>query len=153
MLYASALVKLPFLATAEKDLNVTLSMFREMLSNTPHSDLDLADQGEIDYFIQTKVLQWNEVERERRMKDPIFVRQFERLRSSLLPEIGISSDEVTEKRHAQYKDKLLKFFDINKGFTHHRFCGGPCMRLCIFNRKMNMGRICDTIDTIWLRWA
>ena len=107
-------VKLPFLATAEKDLNVTLSMFGEMLSNTPYSDLDLADQGEIDYFIQTKVLQWNEVERERRMKDPIFVRQFERLRSSLLPEIGISSDEATERRHAQYKDKLLKFFDINK---------------------------------------
>lgn len=107
-------VKLPFLATAEKDLTITLSMFKEMLSNTPYGDLDLADQGEIDYFIQTKVLQWNEVERERRMKDPIFVRQFERLRASLLPEVGISSDEATEKRHAEYKDKLLKFFDINK---------------------------------------
>ena len=84
-------IKLPFLATADKDYGVTMSMFKEMLSKTPYDELDLADQGEIDYFIQTKVLRWNEVERERRMRDPIFVRQFENLRASLLPEIGISS--------------------------------------------------------------
>jgi hypothetical protein len=108
-------VKLPLVAgTGGKDLEVTMAMFREQLSHTAYSDLDLADQGEIDYFIQTKVLAWNEVERERRMKDPIFVRQFEKLRASLLPEVGIARDGAAEKRHAEYKDKLLRFFDINK---------------------------------------
>jgi hypothetical protein len=30
--------------------------------------MDYADQGDIDFFIQTKILKWKEVERERRMK-------------------------------------------------------------------------------------
>ena len=38
------------------------------------------------------------------MKDPIFVRQFEKLRASLLPETGIASEVAREKKtHAQYK--------------------------------------------------
>ena len=107
-------VKLPFLAAGGEDLGIQMALFREQLSKTAYYDLDLADQGEIDYFLQTKVLQWNEVERERRMKDPIFVRQFEKLRASLLPETGIASEAAREKRHAQYKEKLLKFYNINK---------------------------------------
>ena len=121
-------VKLPFLATSDKDLEGTLSMFKDMLSNTPYDELELADQGEIDYYIQMKLLKWNEVERERRMKDPIFVRQFEKLRATLLPEIGISSDAATEKRHAEYKEKLLKFFDMNA--SHSPLCGGDLRAVC-----------------------
>ena len=107
-------VKLPFLATGGEDLGIQMALFREQLSKTAYYDLDMADQGEIDYFLQTKVLQWNEVERERRMKDPIFVRQFEKLRSSLLPDTGVASKNAREKRHAEYKEKLLKFYNINK---------------------------------------
>ena len=107
-------VKLPFLATGGEDLGIQMALFREQLSKSTYNDLDMADQGEIDYFLQTKVLQWNEVERERRMKDPIFVRQFEKLRSSLLPETGIARKEAKEKRHAEYKDKLLQFYNINR---------------------------------------
>jgi hypothetical protein len=107
-------VKLPFLATGGDDLSIQMALFREQLSKTAYYDLDLADQGEIDYFLQTKVLQWNEVERERRMKDPIFVRQFEKLRASLLPETGVARENDREKRHAEYKEKMLQFYNINK---------------------------------------
>ncbi len=50
-----------------------------------YEELELGDQGEIDFFVQTKVLKWKEVQRERRMKDPVFVKEFEELRKELFP--------------------------------------------------------------------
>ena len=41
--------------------------FRTILSEVDYDDLDVKDQGELDFILQTKLLKWNEVERERRM--------------------------------------------------------------------------------------
>lgn len=65
-----------------------ISYWREKLAKTKYSELELADQGEIDHFVQTKVLKWNEVERERRMKDPMFFMNFEDVRSEIFPDIS-----------------------------------------------------------------
>lgn len=65
-----------------------IQMWREKIQNDckSYNNLDIADQGELDYFIQTKIMNWNEVERERRMKDPVFARQFRKLRKSIFPD-------------------------------------------------------------------
>lgn len=86
--------------------NVALEVakWREQLKTKSYHELDLADQGEIDHFIQTKILKWGEVDRERRMKEPVFVLQFEKLRQSLFPE----RDEVLEEQRAQMKEAVKR---------------------------------------------
>jgi len=79
-----------------------------------YEDLPLEDQGLIDCFIHTKILRWNEVERERRMKDPVFVNYFEKLRYNLL------HNHAWENRprgadHRSYTNKLKRFWSI----PHH----------------------------------
>ena len=86
-------VKLPFLATAEKDLTITLSMFKEMLSNT-YGDLTCRPGNRLFYSNESVAMErGGEGEKN---EGSHFVRQFEKLRASLLPEVGISSDEATE---------------------------------------------------------
>ena len=60
-----------------------------------YHDLDLAIQGEIDHFIQTKILKWNEVERERRMRDPMFAINFEKIRCLVL---GFKQEEILKQK-------------------------------------------------------
>ena len=55
-----------------------------VMQHSSFDEIELAMQGEIDHFIQTKILKWNEVERERRMRDPMFAINFEKLRNSIL---------------------------------------------------------------------
>jgi hypothetical protein len=69
---------------ADEEVASEVAKWQQVLATTPYEELEDADQGEVDYFIQTKILQWNEVQRERRMSDPVFALQFERLRDSLL---------------------------------------------------------------------
>ena len=77
--------KVPIVADAK--IFTKISFWRERLKETQFEDMSLADQGELDYFLQCDVLRWHEVSRERRMKDPLFVRQFEKLRKTIFPEI------------------------------------------------------------------
>lgn len=72
----------PFLK--DEALADELMVWKEKLKHTSYEELDDAEQGEIDHLIQTKVMKWNEVERERRMRDPIFVKQFIKIRDLLL---------------------------------------------------------------------
>ena len=67
-----------------------ISYWKEKLATTEYTDLELADQGEIDHFIQTKVLRWNEIERERRMKDPMFFMNFQEVREAIFPNVSKS---------------------------------------------------------------
>jgi hypothetical protein len=102
----------PFTADATvADAIITL---RAKLKETPYNQMELAEQGEIDYIVQSKVLKWNEVERERRMKDPLFVVQFEKLREVLFPEIAESTTSDRLKGREDFKDKLLGLFQVNK---------------------------------------
>jgi hypothetical protein len=45
----------------DKDMLSTVNYFRSVLREQAYEDMSLADLGEIDYFIQTRVLQWHEV--------------------------------------------------------------------------------------------
>lgn len=104
--------KLPYAADAE--LCALINTWRTRLSTQPYDAMPLSDQGEIDFIVQTKVLKWNEVERERRMKDPIFVLQFERLRSSVFPEIAQADTAARVADHDNYKARLLQLFGVSK---------------------------------------
>lgn len=98
--------------TSDQEVSEAISKWNQKLSLIPYDDMELADQGELDYFIQNKVLKWNEVERERRMRDPIFVMQFEKLRSSIFPQIlGISKKK--EAAHNEFKQNLLDYHNIS----------------------------------------
>lgn len=76
------------------------------LENSSYADLSDEAQGELDYFLQTKVLKWNEVERERRMKDPTFVIQFNQLRKELFPD---SAEAVQREKdqNTTLREKIL----------------------------------------------
>ena len=63
----------------------TMKVYSTILSEVDYEDLEDHDQGELDHMLQTKVLKWTEVERERRMKDPVFAIEFERLRKVMFP--------------------------------------------------------------------
>lgn len=95
------------------DNNVLMEVrkWRLVLIDKPYEQLDLADQGEIDYFIQTKILKWQEVERERRMKDPVFVFQFEKLREQIFPEI--QKQKLYEMRYNRKEFKKLLAEEYN----------------------------------------
>lgn len=99
----------------------TVMKWRLLLSEVSYDELDEADQGSLDHFIQTKILKWDEVSRERRMKDPTFYMQFVRLLESLFPESiapkvsegEASSDDIM----AHVKSSLNVKFDKMKPFT------------------------------------
>jgi hypothetical protein len=78
-----------------------LLKWQRKLRSTRYVDLDMAEQGEIDHMIHTKILKWNEVTRERRMKDPVFATQFRKLRKLILT----SDPYEIEEMAAQKADK------------------------------------------------
>jgi hypothetical protein len=87
-----------------------IKKWREALKGKSFLDLDLADQGEIDYLIQTKILQWNEVDRERRMKDPVFEMKFSKFRESIFPLDAV----LAKKEAAQEKaHQRVLYYDVH----------------------------------------
>jgi len=103
---------------ADEDIAHGVTYWRERLSNTRFSKLTNAEKGALDHLIQVKILKWNEVERERRMQDPIFYRQFDELRCALFPEIAAEvnfakMEEVTKQRMV-FKNELFDRYDINE---------------------------------------
>merc|ERR1711968_114944 len=103
--------------------------------STSYDDLDLAIQGEIDHFIQTKILKWNEVERERRMRDPMFAINFEKVRCLILDleqnnEQKMSEDTVEKlpvlpqiaklstKERFFYEDYVFHFENMKQGIIN-----------------------------------
>ena len=77
----------------------TMKVYSTILSEVDYEDLEDHDQGELDHMLQTKVLKWSEIERERRMKDPVFAIEFERLRKAMFPiQSKVSMLRKPEKR-------------------------------------------------------
>lgn len=74
---------MPYMADA--NLADELEHWRSVLAEEAYEALSLEEQGHIDFLLQTKILKWNEVERERRMKDPVFVMAFVDLRKTIFP--------------------------------------------------------------------
>ena len=73
--------------TTDAELAKSIAYWRLQLTKSDYKAMKPEDQGEIDYLIHSKILKWNEVDRERRMKDPIYFQQFENLRMTIFPEI------------------------------------------------------------------
>ena len=89
-------------------VSAELEQWRERLTTIPYDKLKPGDQGEIDYLIQAKILKWNPVQREIRMKDPPFVEVFNDLRDAIL---GIDSsyydEEVEYEELAEVDDQQI----------------------------------------------
>lgn len=81
--------------------------WQELLKHVPYRDLDLADQGEVDHMIQTKILKWNEGERERRMGNRAFVEMFDEFRDELFPNPR-QHDKDKAKRISDAKSQYVK---------------------------------------------
>jgi hypothetical protein len=90
-----------------------IKKWREALKGTSFLELDLADQGEIDYLIQTKILQWNEVDRERRMKDPVFEMQFSKFRESLFPLDAVVAKREAAEEKAHQRLLYMDVYNVN----------------------------------------
>lgn len=103
---------------ADEDLAEAINYWRERLRDTRFSKLLEAERGEIDHLIQTKVLKWNEVERERRMQDPIFYRQFDDLRTCIFPEIAAEVNatimEDVVKQRKIFQNELFNRYRVNE---------------------------------------
>jgi hypothetical protein len=103
---------------ADESLMQDITFWRARLADTRYSNMTLGDQGQIDYLIQTRVLQWQEVERERRMTDPIFYQQFINVRSGIFPEIATERElkhlEQLEKSRQHFKMDLYKKYQVNE---------------------------------------
>lgn len=100
---------------ADPNLASEITKWQQILENTSYDQLQPADQGEVDHLIQIQILKWQEVERERRMKDPVFVMQFERLRDQLFPKAANSSRrDVKNKSAVDPKVTLSDFLGVDK---------------------------------------
>ena len=97
---------------SDPELKKQMKQFKSLLGEVDYEDLDQKDRGEIDFVIQTKILKWKEVERERRMKDPVFAIDFQRFRNRLFPDpskIRILRQPLEKQRE---KEDLLQYFNI-----------------------------------------
>lgn len=97
----------------DEKLTKELLYWQDKLQKTPYDTLKLADQGELDHFIQTKILKWNEVERERRMTDPVFYKQFEKLRAQLFPLRGVALEEMNKRQIKMYRESIMSLHGVN----------------------------------------
>eukprot|EP01038_Epipyxis_sp_PR26KG_P005458 gene5458-7554_t len=101
----------------DSSLSADVEHWRNILQETPYESLELADQGEIDHLIQTRILKWNEVERERRMKDPIFCMEFDKIRNIIFP----PSDKAIDEKHAAFREEFKTDFFPTHGLVRSKF--------------------------------
>lgn len=106
-------VTVPF--TADKTIQDELAYWKDRLSIELYDNMDLADQGDVDYFIQTKILKWEEIERERRMRDPVYILRFHELREEIFPSTSNKNlqKELSRKYIPQISKKINQVYNIN----------------------------------------
>lgn len=105
---------------SEPDVADFVAKWKKVFSVIPYEDLELVQQGEIEYFLQTRILKWDEVSRERRMSDPVFYLQFKRLRDTIFPEIEMLKSTPVLKRNMaaqNLQDELTVPADRLKPFS------------------------------------
>lgn len=100
----------PFLSDPE--IAQELALWQTTLRSTSYEKLTLLEQGKLDRFVQTKILKWSELERERRMKDIIFYSQFEHLLQTLFP----TDESVTQAKRAEFQKTFGERFLALHGY-------------------------------------
>jgi hypothetical protein len=90
-----------------------LAAWQAHLAETPYEGLSLIEQGELDKFTQIYILGWNEIQRERRMKDPVFVTYFEKVRKELYPPSPELQKQMDTAFEEEYKRRLLTLASLN----------------------------------------
>ena len=93
--------------------------WQDFMSTRMYDYMTLADQAELDMFIQKKILKWNEVERERRMQDIAFYHQFKETLELLFPKTEEVKAMETNLFKKQARDRLLSVHDV-----HSHLCQG-----------------------------
>lgn len=101
----------PFLS--DPNVATTVETWQNKLKETSYEELTLAEQGELDYFVQTNILKWNEVERERRMKDPIFVLRFKKLIDSLFPKTQEQQAKALATFQSAFKENFFQLYNYD----------------------------------------
>lgn len=103
--------------TSDQKIVDDIAYWHEMFQSVTYDRLTLGQKGEFDYFLQTKILKWKEVERERRMRDPLFVEVFNRLKYSLFPELWTHEKQeealTMQTERKTFKSELFESFKIN----------------------------------------
>jgi hypothetical protein len=56
--------------------------------------MQLGEQGLLEYFVQTKILGWSQVDRIKFMSDPIFHTHFKKLLQKLFPSLEKEETQV-----------------------------------------------------------
>jgi hypothetical protein len=96
----------------DEDIKSKIDEFKAKIADKNTIDIEAMDilfQAELDYFIQTSILKWNEVERERRMRDPLFVNSFTILRNHLM---DLGTDELENIRiKKKLHENIFQHFD------------------------------------------
>ena len=146
--------------TTNTEIMSTIENYRMKLMHTKYEDLPLNEQGEIDYFIQTTLLKWNEVDRERRMKDPIFFQAFESLRATLFNNDNIYNtnknsyenlNENSINKQAEERKNMMRQYLILNDLTPDYICTSlPFFYddyLYYFNRISNQPILKEWSDT------
>ena len=103
--------KAPFMFDAS--IVAEILKWQEKIGEKRYSQLDVADQGDLDFMIQTKIMKWNEVERERRMCDPIFVAQFEQVRRQLFPPTAEFAQAQAKMESLVHKATICAYQDVD----------------------------------------
>lgn len=103
---------------SDDSLMQDITHWRARLAETRYSNMTLGDQGQVDHLIQTRILKWQEVERERRMSDPIFYQQFISVRTSIFPEIASEMSmkrfDVLNRARKDFKSDIYKKYSLNE---------------------------------------
>jgi hypothetical protein len=82
---------------SDAKVKADIEKFRNKLQLFYYNELDLGEQGEVDYIIHKHILKWNPVQTEIRMKDPVFVMMFNELRAAVFPSIATEGEEEEGK--------------------------------------------------------
>lgn len=95
-----------------------LETYQKVLADYPYDTLDLGQQGEIDKFIHIYLLHWNEVQREKRMKDFVFYEKYQELLEVLFPRSSIGQKTYESYLHPRIKKSIFKQLELNDIYHH-----------------------------------
>lgn len=106
---------LPF--QTDEAVTAEINKWKEVLATRPYDALKAADQAEIDFLIQAKILKWNPVQRDFRMRDLGFAFAFEELRAAIFGD-GAERDYTVEEEADDEEQETPQQLDSSAPFYY-----------------------------------